>query len=151
INVTRNARKRRRNLPQARLNRRCKVITAGRGLKIGLEIEQKLVIKAKNSAGIKSGLERLRIALAGDVFEYFVDVIPPLQHRIVVALGADEMGQWKLLAGEIKLQCVGEGDLKWIILSPRPPFQQKLPLFAMDHQFWRFSRAARVFGDGIDN
>ena len=58
------------------------------------------MVERQDSTAVERALERLRVALAGDVLEHLVDGIAPLEHRVVLAPRADQMGQGKLFARE---------------------------------------------------
>ncbi len=89
--------------------------------------------------------------MAGDVFEEFVDAVAPLEHGVVVLPRADQMRQGKLLAGQIELQGVGEGDFEGIVFAAGAALEEEFSLFADDEEFWSFAGAAGEFDDGVDD
>jgi hypothetical protein len=85
---------------QALLDGRGHVIAAAGRTPFAFEILQQLVIEGQDAAGVEGGFQRLRITLAGNVLEHFVDAVAPLEHGIVLAPRADEVRQRKLLGGQ---------------------------------------------------
>src|SRR5665213_201888 len=127
------------------------MIAAAGWLPVRMKILQQLVIERQNPPAVERGFERLRITLAGDVLEKLVDGVSPLEHRVVGFARADQMRQRELLARQIKLNGMAEGDFVRIILPACPPFEEELALLADDEEFWRLPRAARVIDDGVDD
>src|SRR5437762_2574785 len=87
---------------------------------LALKILQQLVIQPQNPAAVERALQRLRISLAGDVFEKLVDSAAPLEHRVVIFPGTNQMRQGKLLGGKIQLNRMAERDFERIVFTPRP-------------------------------
>ena len=44
-----------------------------------------------------------------------------------------------------------EGDLEGVVLAAGAALEQEFALVALEEEFWRFARAAGVFGDALDN
>jgi hypothetical protein len=107
------------------------------------------VIQRQYAPGIERTFKRLRIRLPGDVLEQLVDAIAPLEHRVVLFARPDQMRQRKLLARQVKLDRMTEGDLERIILPPRASLEQEFSLLADDEQLGRLARPPREFGDRI--
>jgi hypothetical protein len=55
-----------------------------------------------------------------------------------------------LLADQKKLKGMRKGNLKRIVLSPRPALEQKFPLLAYDQKFGSLPRSAGELNDRID-
>ena len=100
---------------------------------------QQFVKQSEHAPGIKRALQRLRIALAGDVFEQLVHAAAPLEHRVVVFFGSDEMRQRELLGGQVHLKRVAKSDLKRIILSTGAAFQKKFAVIGNNQELGRLA------------
>ncbi len=109
------------------------------------------MVERQDPARIKRRFQRLRIRLAGDIFEQLIDAVAPLQHRIVFFARADEVREGELFAGQMKLEGMSEGHLERVVLAPRAAFEQKLSLLADDQQLGGFARPAGEFDDGVDD
>ncbi len=127
------------------------MVAAAGGLPLRLKILQQLVIQREHPAAVEGGFERLGISLAGDVFEELVHGVAPLEHRIVVLLGADKMWQGKLLARQVKLQRVGEGDLVRIVFAAGAALEKELALLADNQELGGFAGAARIIDDRVEH
>ena len=140
-----------RDLAQTILDRDRPVVAAAGGLPFRLKGLEQLVVQRENATPVEGALQRLGVPLPRDIFEYLVDGVTPLEHRVVVPPGADQMGQRKLLARQEQLQRVAKRDFEWIILAAGPAFEQEFSLLACDQQLWRLSRSARKFDNRLDH
>ena len=136
---------------QPLLHRRRQVVAAAGRLPFAFEVLEQLVVQRQHAAAVERRLQRLRVALAGDVLEQLVDAVAPLEHRVVVFLGADQVRQRELLAGQVKLQGVAEGDLERVVLAAGAALEQELALLADDQQLGGLARALGVVDDGVDD
>ena len=66
-------------------------------------------------------------------------------------LRPDQVRQRELLAREVELDRVAEGDLERVVLPARAALQQELALLADDQQLGRLARAARELDDRVDH
>src|SRR6185295_9790941 len=110
-----------------------------------------LVIKRQHAAAVEGRFERLRIWLAGDVFEQLIHPAAPLQHGIIFLARTNQMRQRKLFARKEKLQRVAEGNLERIIPPARAALHQKFSLLADDQKLGRLARPARELDDRVDD
>ncbi len=140
-----------RNVFQPILDRWLLMIAPGRRLPLALEVGEQLVKQRQHPPTVKRRLQRMRIRLAGDVLEQFINAPPPLEHGIVFLLGPDQMRQRKLLGGEEQLQGMTKRDFKRFILTASPPLEQKFPLLGIHEQLWRLARASWKFLDVFDD
>ena len=127
------------------------VVAAGRRLPFGFESFEQLVVQREHAAGVERALQRLRVALAGDVLEQLVDAVAPLEHRVVFLARPDQVRQRELLLGQVKLKRVAERDLERVVLPPRAALEEELALLADDEQFRGFAGPAREVDDGVDH
>ena len=138
------------NGSQALLDGAGGMIAAAGGLPFGFEILEELVEQPQDAAGVEGGFEGLGKGLAGDVFEKLVDAVAPLEHRVVVLFGSDQMRERELLGREIELKGMGEGDLEGVITSAGSSFEEEFALLADDEELGGFSGAAGEFDDGFN-
>src|SRR4051812_551203 len=126
------------------------MVAAARRLPLAGEAFQQLVIEPEHTAAVEGALERLRVALARDVLEELVDAAAPLEHRVVVALGPDQVRQRELLSRKMELDRMAEGDLERVILPAGAALQEELAVVGDDQELRRLAAAAREFGDRVD-
>src|SRR5690606_30673503 len=96
------------------------------------------------------GLEGAVVAGALDVLEELVDAALPLQHRVVVFLGADEVGEGELLLGEVELEGVAEGDLEGVVLAAGAAFEEEHAPVGADEELGGLAGAAGELLDLVE-
>jgi len=127
------------------------VVTAARGAVVAPELRQQLVIQAQYATGVLGGLQRAVVSSRLDVFEHLVDAVFPHQHRVVLATGADQVRQGKVLPRQVKLELMGEGDPADVLLAAGAALEEEPPALGADDDLRRAARAPREFGDGFDD
>src|SRR5688500_4755942 len=109
------------------------------------------MIESEDAAGVEGGLEGLGVGLAGGVLEQLVNAVAPLEHRVVLAARADQVREGELLAGEVKLDRVAEGDLEGVVLAAGAALHEELALLGDDQELGRFPRAPGELDDRVDD
>ena len=112
---------------------------------------QQLVIQGQHPPRLERRFQRHRVGLTRNVLEQLVDRVAPLEHRIIFLSRADQVRQRELLARQVQLDRVREGDLVRIILPPRAAFEQELALLADDQQLGGLARPAGILDDRVDH